>query len=57
MDFRGSYINGKREGYWERYNTNGQLMWKGNYKDYKQVGYWESYDGNGKLLYVIYFVV
>ncbi len=41
---------GYREGYWEDYYPNCNLLWfKGSYKDGNRDGYWEIYDINGKL--------
>ena len=46
---RGSFKNGKREGSWEGYWPNGQLMDKTNYKNGKEEGYSEWYWNNGQL--------
>ena len=43
--------NGKEDGYWERYHSNGQLWYKGNYINGNRDGYWEGYYDNGKLRY------
>ena len=40
---RGSFKNGKREGYWEEYRETGLLFKKGTYKNGKKEGYWEEY--------------
>jgi len=40
---------GKKEGYWETYDRDGNLASKGNYVDGKADGYWEWYHENGKL--------
>ena len=48
--------NNQPHGYWERYYSNGQLMYKGNYVDGKPHGYWEEYYNNGKLNYKTYFI-
>jgi antitoxin component YwqK of YwqJK toxin-antitoxin module len=45
---KGSYKNGKKEGYWEYYD-NGQLISKGLYKDGLRDGIWEYYWNNGQL--------
>ena len=42
-------MNGKKEGYWERYYFNGQLWCKGHYVNGKQEGLWECYYRNGQL--------
>ena len=46
---KGSIKNGKKEGYWVHYHSNGQLMNKGDYKNGKMEGYWEDYRDNGYL--------
>jgi len=46
---RGSFKNGKREGYWEEYRETGLLFKKGTYKNGKKEGYWEEYHENGQL--------
>jgi len=45
----GSYKNGKREGYWYTYYTDGVLLSKGHYKNGKKFGTWETYHDNGQL--------
>ena len=40
---RGSFKNGKKEGYWEEYRETGQLSRKGDYKNGEKEGYWEEY--------------
>ena len=40
---------GNRQGYWEFYYTNGNLMHKGPYKNDNRDGIWEFYDKNGSL--------
>jgi hypothetical protein len=47
----GSIKNGKREGAWIRYYSNGQLYYKGNYKNGKKEGAWIRYYSNGQLYY------
>ena len=49
-EYRGSLKNGKREGSWEGYWGNGQLLSKGAFKNGKEDGYWEYYWKNGQLL-------
>jgi len=41
--------NGKREGLWETYHKNGQLLFKGTYKNGKKDGVFEKYWDNGQL--------
>lgn len=45
----GRLKNGKPEGMWETYYTNGQLSHKGGYKNGEREGLWEYYFDNGKL--------
>jgi len=40
---------GRKQGYWEHYYSNGKLFSKGSYKDGKKDGYWECYYKNGQL--------
>ena len=44
---QGSFRNGKREGAWVYYWSNGQLQLKGNYKNGKKDGVWVAYSSNG----------
>ena len=48
--YRGTFKNGKKQGLWERYFDNGQLLDKGNYKEGRWYGPWVSYWSNGQLL-------
>ena len=43
--------NGKQDGQWEFYHSNGQLWYKGNYINGNRDGQWESYHSNGQLKY------
>ena len=47
----GSFKNGKEEGDWVSYYSNGQLWYKGNYKNGKKEGDWVWYHDNGQLDY------
>tara|TARA_R110000851_G_scaffold16799_1_gene54213 strand:+ start:434 stop:598 length:165 start_codon:yes stop_codon:yes gene_type:complete len=47
---------GKEIGYWELYNSNGEIMYKGNYSDGELVGYWEWYHYNGELCSKTYYI-
>ena len=49
-EWEGKIKNGKREGTWNEYHSNGQLWSKGKYKDGEQEGLWEFYNENGKLV-------
>ena len=40
----------QKDGYWEYYDSNGNLRFKGNYIDGKENGCWEGYS-NGSLWY------
>jgi antitoxin component YwqK of YwqJK toxin-antitoxin module len=42
---------GKKEGIWEKYYDNGQLMYKGSYKNGDRDGIWEEYYSDGQLWY------
>jgi hypothetical protein len=43
-------MDGRKQGYWEDYYKNGDLLSKGSFKNGKRDGYWEWYD-DGKLNY------
>ena len=47
---KGSIRNGKREGAWTHYYSNGQLSYKGNYKNGKMEGEWVSYFSDGYMI-------
>ena len=42
-------IDGRKQGYWEEYYSDGNIEYKGNYKNGKEDGYWEYYWENGKI--------
>ena len=44
---QGRAKDGKKEGEWIEYWTNGQLRSKGTYNNGKKEGLWKSYDENG----------
>lgn len=46
---RGSIINGKKEGSWKNYHSNGQLNRSGTYINGEEEGYWFFYHSNGIL--------
>ena len=47
-NYRLGYIkDGKRDGAWVAYWSNGQLRHKGNYKNGKKEGAWVQYNGDG----------
>jgi len=49
--------NGKPDGPWEEYWSNGKLSWKGNYKvNGKRNGLCEVYHSNGKLYNINYYL-
>jgi len=50
----GNYVNDKKEGIWNEYYDNGELMTKGNYTNDKKDGVWEFYF-LGVLIYNITF--
>ena len=45
------YKDGKRDGFYEMYYENVQLLDKGNYKDGSRDGLWETYYESGQLWY------
>lgn len=47
---QGSYIVGKRVGFWVSYHDNGQLSWKVTFKDGKEEGIWTHYSRDGSVL-------
>ena len=49
MESKGSYVDGKKVGSWERFHPNGQLAQKGTYEDHKPVGLQEVFHENGQL--------
>jgi len=46
---QGAFKNGKKDGPWVIYHTNGQLWQKATYNDGKAVGPWVNYWYNGQL--------
>ena len=42
LDYKGSFKNGKKEGFWVGYYLDGQLRFKGRYKNGKRHGRWET---------------
>jgi hypothetical protein len=47
----GKIKNGKKDGPWVDYHSNGQLSYKGTFKDGKKVGPWVFHHSNGQLSY------
>ena len=47
---QGTFKNGKKEGPWIEYWTNGRLKYKGFYKNGKREGPWVGYHKNRQLL-------
>ena len=45
----GKFKNGKQEGLWKRYHSNGELYDVGSYLDGKKTGLWKYYDAKGNL--------
>ena len=43
LHYQGSLVNGKREGPWVTYKSDGRLWMKSSYKNGKQEGHWEEY--------------
>jgi len=48
--YQGSFKNGKREGAWTVYYSDGQLFKKGNYKNGKQDGAWVIHNESGQRM-------
>ena len=46
---KGKNTNGKRDGPWESFLSNGQLKYKEDYKEYKREGFWIYYRMNGTV--------
>lgn len=46
---KGSFKNGKKEGFFFKYYKNGQLWSKGNFKNNKKEGSWIVYFNNGQI--------
>ena len=49
VEGKGEILEGKKDGLWEEYWDNGQLVYKGHYKDGKKDGLWEYFDEDGSL--------
>jgi antitoxin component YwqK of YwqJK toxin-antitoxin module len=51
LSYKGSYVNGKREGYWEFYHENGtgMVVYKGSYVNGIKEGVWEWYHPDGEF--------
>ena len=49
-NFKGQIHNGKKEGTWVRYYTNGQVFLVSNYKKGKKNGAWITYNNKGHLI-------
>ena len=49
LEFRGTYKDGKGEGFREVFYENGQLRIKGNLKDGELDGLWKWFHDNGQL--------
>ena len=48
VEGKGEVLEGKKDGLWEEYWDNGQLVYKGHYKDGKKDGLWEYFNKDGK---------
>jgi antitoxin component YwqK of YwqJK toxin-antitoxin module len=48
---KGSYLNGNKNGVWEEYYDNGQLLSKCSYLNGEMDGVWEYYNEDGSLLF------
>jgi antitoxin component YwqK of YwqJK toxin-antitoxin module len=45
--------NGLRQGFWQKQQPNGRLMYEGNFKDGKPVGEWKRYHPGGQVKAII----
>jgi len=45
--------NGLRQGFWQKQQSNGRLMYEGNFKDGKPVGEWKRYHTGGQVKAII----
>ncbi len=46
-------LNGLRQGFWQKNQPNGQLLYQGNFKDNKPVGEWKRYHTGGQVKAII----
>jgi antitoxin component YwqK of YwqJK toxin-antitoxin module len=46
---KGKVKNGKPDGYWEWYRSDGTLKRSGHFKDGEPVGTWTTHDAKGKV--------
>ena len=45
----GNFKDGKKDGVWTTYDTDGSISEKGSYKDDKKDGVWTTYDTDGSI--------
>lgn len=50
LDIKCYYINGKREGHFERYHSNGKIWLETSFINDQLHGYYKSFDKNGHLV-------
>ena len=46
----GKHINGKRDGIWRTFNSQGSLIIEGSYSDGLRNGPWKEYTSDGKMI-------
>ena len=49
---QGPYVNGRREGIWTYWHTNGVEREEGNYQGQERVGKWIYYNKDGEIIHV-----
>ncbi len=45
--FKGEYLNGEMQGYWEFFRKDGSLKRSGTFDNGKQIGIWTTYTRDG----------
>ena len=48
--FKGDYLKGEMDGFWEFFRKDGSLMRSGSFDNGKQVGIWKTFDRDGNLV-------
>ena len=50
LDYKGTYLNGLKNGYWESYWMNGKLHYKGSFVNGERIGYFKFLYSDGKVI-------
>ena len=50
LRFKGEYLDGEMNGYWEFYRKDGSIMRSGTFDRGIQVGVWKTFDCDGSLV-------